>query len=63
MELTILHTNDIHSNYENLSKIVSKIEELKDENTIILDGGDFADFKRMELQGTDGNCSSRFARV
>lgn len=54
MELTILHTNDIHSNYENLSKIVSKIEELKDENTIILDGGDFADFKRMELQGTDG---------
>lgn len=54
MELTILHTNDIHSNYENFSKIVSKIEELKNKNTIILDGGDFADFKRMELQGTDG---------
>jgi len=54
VKLSILHTNDIHSNYENFSKIVSKIEELKDENTIILDAGDFADFKRLELQGTDG---------
>lgn len=54
MKLNILHTNDIHSNYENFSKIVSKIDELRDENTIILDAGDFADFKRMELQGTDG---------
>ena len=54
MKLNILHTNDIHSNYENFSKIVSKIKELKDENTIILDAGDFADFKRLELQGTDG---------
>jgi len=54
MKLNILHTNDIHSNYENFSKIVSKIKELEDENTIILDAGDFADFKRLELQGTDG---------
>lgn len=54
MKLNILHTNDIHSNYENFSKIVSKIKELKDEDTIILDAGDFADFKRIELQGTDG---------
>lgn len=54
MKLTILHTNDIHSNYENFAKVVSKINELKDENTIILDAGDFADFKRIELQGTDG---------
>ena len=54
MKLNILHTNDIHSNYENFSKIVSKVEELKDESTIILDAGDFADFKRLELQGTDG---------
>jgi 5'-nucleotidase len=54
MILNILHTNDIHSNYENFSKIVGKIRELKDENTIILDAGDFADFKRLELQGTGG---------
>ncbi|MDT8717497.1 bifunctional metallophosphatase/5'-nucleotidase [Clostridium sp. 19966] len=54
MKLNILHTNDIHSSFEAFSKLVSKIEEIKDENTIILDAGDFADFKRLELQGTDG---------
>lgn len=54
MRLNILHTNDIHSNFENFSKIATKMKELKDENTIILDAGDFADFKRIELQGTDG---------
>ncbi len=54
MRLTILHTNDIHSNYENFSKIVTQIKELKDNSTIVLDAGDFADFKRLELQGTSG---------
>ena len=54
MRLTILHTNDIHSNYENFSKIVNKMSEWKDNDTLILDAGDFADFKRIELQGTDG---------
>lgn len=54
MRLTILHTNDIHSNFENFSKIVTKINELMDGNTLLLDAGDFADFKRIELQGTDG---------
>lgn len=54
MRLNILHSNDIHSNFENFAKIVTKMKELKDENTLILDAGDFADFKRIELQGTDG---------
>ncbi len=54
MKLAILHTNDIHSNFENFSKIVTLLNERKDSNTLILDAGDFADFKRIELQGTDG---------
>lgn len=54
MRLTILHSNDIHSNFENFSKIVTKITDWKDSNTLVLDAGDFADFKRIELQGTDG---------
>jgi 2',3'-cyclic-nucleotide 2'-phosphodiesterase (5'-nucleotidase family) len=54
MKLNILHTNDVHSNFDNFAKIVSKIKELKDENTLVLDAGDYADFKRMELQGTNG---------
>ncbi|MTI69223.1 MAG: bifunctional metallophosphatase/5'-nucleotidase [Firmicutes bacterium] len=54
MELKILHTTDIHSNFENLSRVVTKIKEIKDENTIILDAGDFSDFKKLELLGTKG---------
>lgn len=54
MELQILHTNDIHSNFENFARIATKINELRDENTIILDAGDFADFKRVEANGTKG---------
>lgn len=54
MELQILHTNDIHSNFENFARIATKINELRDENTIILDAGDFADFKRVETNGTKG---------
>lgn len=54
MKIRILHTNDVHSRFENFAKIVTKIKELKNENTIILDAGDFNDFMRLELQGTNG---------
>ncbi|RFZ78922.1 bifunctional metallophosphatase/5'-nucleotidase [Lacrimispora amygdalina] len=54
MRLTILHTNDIHSNFDNFSKIVNQMTGWKDSNTLVLDAGDFADFKRIELLGTDG---------
>ncbi|WP_053220190.1 bifunctional metallophosphatase/5'-nucleotidase [Virgibacillus senegalensis] len=54
MKLKIIHTNDLHSQFENFSRAVSLIEEQKDENTLLLDGGDFADFKSIELQGTKG---------
>ncbi len=59
MKIRILHTNDIHSRFENFSKIVSKIKELRNENTIILDGGDFNDFMRLELQGTKGEAGCK----
>ncbi len=54
MELQILHTNDIHSNFENLARITTKINELKNDDTIVLDAGDLADFKRVEVNGTKG---------
>lgn len=54
MRLRILHTNDIHSRFENYANIVSRIRELRDDNTIILDAGDFNDFMRLELIGTKG---------
>lgn len=54
MRLKIIHTNDVHSHYENFAKAATVMKQLKDENTLILDGGDFADFKSIELQGTRG---------
>ena len=54
MRLKILHTNDIHSNFENFAKVATLIKQLNDEHTLLLDGGDFADFKSIELQGTKG---------
>jgi 5'-nucleotidase len=54
MKIKILHTNDLHSNFDKFSKIAGKIKKLRDDNTLVLDAGDFADFKSVELQGTDG---------
>ncbi len=54
MKLKILHTNDLHSHFEAFSRAASLLKEHTDENTIILDGGDFADFRSIELQGTRG---------
>lgn len=54
MKLRIIHTNDVHSHFDNFARAVTVIRELKDENSIVLDGGDFADFKSIELQGTRG---------
>ncbi|WP_342542790.1 metallophosphoesterase [Paenisporosarcina sp. FSL H8-0542] len=54
MKLRILHTNDLHSNFDNFSRMATLISTYKNENTIVLDGGDFADFKSIELQGTKG---------
>jgi len=54
MRLKIIHTNDVHSNFENFSKAATLIRQHKDDHTLILDGGDFADFKSIELQGTKG---------
>ncbi|MEG0306413.1 MAG: bifunctional UDP-sugar hydrolase/5'-nucleotidase [Clostridium sp.] len=59
MKIRILHTNDVHSRFENFAKIVSKINELRDENTLVLDAGDFNDFMRIELQGTKGQAGGR----
>lgn len=54
MKLKLIHTNDLHSHFENFSKAASLIRQLKDDHTLVLDGGDFADFKSIELRGTKG---------
>lgn len=63
MKIRILHTNDIHSRFENFAKIVTKINELKHENTLILDAGDFNDFMRIEVQGTKGKAGCKLLNI
>jgi len=58
LKLKILHINDLHSRYEKLAKISTGIKAIRDENTIILDAGDNADFARIETAGTNGRISS-----
>lgn len=62
MKINILHTNDIHSNFENFPKVSTIINAHKDDNTLILDAGDFADFKSIELQGTKGMAAIELLR-
>ncbi|MFC4408875.1 bifunctional metallophosphatase/5'-nucleotidase [Chungangia koreensis] len=54
MRLKIIHTNDVHSNFEQFARAATVIKQQKDADSIVLDGGDFADFKSIELQGTKG---------
>ncbi|GGB61429.1 bifunctional metallophosphatase/5'-nucleotidase [Fictibacillus barbaricus] len=54
MKLKIIHTNDLHSNFDNFTRAATLIKQHKDEYTILLEAGDFADFKSIELQGTRG---------
>jgi 5'-nucleotidase len=63
MRFKILHTNDIHSRFENFSKITTKLKELKDEYSIVLDAGDFNDFMRIELQGTNGIAGIKLLKI
>lgn len=63
MNIKILHTNDVHSRLENFAKVVSKLKELKDENTLILDSGDFNDFMRLEINGTSGKAGCSLLNI
>lgn len=59
MRFKILHTNDLHSNFTNLAKVKTIINKYSDENTIIVDAGDFVDFKRIEHLGTKGKLAGK----
>ncbi len=56
--LTILHTNDIHSQFEQMPKIKSYIDAIKQvvdaDHVLILDIGDHMDRMRLETEGTLG---------
>jgi len=56
--LTLLHTNDLHSHFEQASRIAGYIKQVRSHTTrdklIVLDIGDFLDRARLETEGTQG---------
>ena len=53
-KIQIIHSNDIHSNYESFLRIASKIKQIKENDCIILDAGDFNDFSSYVTKGNKG---------
>jgi 5'-nucleotidase len=58
VRLKFLHFNDVHSRFEDLARVAVAVEELRDGATLVFDGGDNADFARLEVEGTHGVISS-----
>lgn len=54
--LRIIHSNDLHSCFDNMAKMATLMRKLKDESTILLDAGDFNDFSNAATFGSNGKC-------
>ncbi|TFE30632.1 bifunctional metallophosphatase/5'-nucleotidase [Cohnella luojiensis] len=56
--LTLLHTNDLHSHFEETSRIAGYVGRVKDrvdhDKFLVLDCGDFLDRARLETEGSQG---------
>ncbi len=52
--ITLYHTNDIHSNFDQFASIVTYLKENKQDDDLLLDAGDFCDFKSTMISGTQG---------
>ncbi|WP_256756685.1 bifunctional UDP-sugar hydrolase/5'-nucleotidase [Cohnella sp. WQ 127256] len=57
--LTLLHTNDIHSHFEEACRIAGYFADVRScinpDKLIVVDCGDFLDRARMETEGTNGD--------
>ncbi|OGX68737.1 MAG: metallophosphoesterase, partial [Paenibacillus sp. RIFOXYA1_FULL_44_5] len=60
-ELIILHTNDIHSHFEQMPKIASAIQQYRDnsisDSIVVVDCGDHIDRMRIETEGSEGSAN------
>lgn len=52
--IILYHTNDIHSNFDHFASIVTYLKANKREEDLLLDAGDFCDFKSTMVSGTQG---------
>ncbi|BBI32394.1 bifunctional metallophosphatase/5'-nucleotidase [Cohnella abietis] len=59
--LTLLHTNDLHSHFEELSRIAGFIKQVREttnsEQLLVVDCGDFLDRVRVETEGTQASAN------
>ncbi len=53
-QITILHTNDVHSYFEEYGKLVSSMKQYVPEKTLVFDSGDFSDYRSVLVSGTYG---------
>ncbi len=54
MQITILHTNDVHSCFEEYGHLVSSMRQYAPEKTLVFDSGDFSDYRSVLISGTYG---------
>lgn len=62
-QIRIIHTNDIHSSFDELLRIGSVIKQNTNEKTLLLDGGDFNDFSSIITKGTTGEAGLKILNV
>lgn len=54
MELTIFHTNDIHSSFTGLDQASTYLKKHRRPGDLYFDCGDLCDLKDITVQGTSG---------
>lgn len=52
--IRIIHTNDIHSRFDKMTRMATLIRSLTNEHTLLLDAGDYNDFSSMDTLGSQG---------
>ena len=53
-KLHLFHTNDIHSHFDRFSSLCSYLKQVRGVSDLVLDAGDFNDFRSVMISGTMG---------
>lgn len=59
----IIHTNDIHSKYDEFLRMAEVINSLKNQNCLLLDAGDFNDFSSFVTYGSKGYAGLKLLNI
>lgn len=62
-KITLYHTNDVHSHFDHFASIVTYLKENKHDEDLLLDAGDFCDFKNTMISGTQGRAGKTLLRL